>query len=246
MEIPVIGVSIAYDAAKVSQVLQMDPKYTTAIGGVGENRFTLDAIVDDDSGDTDNPSRADIIAHLKEVLKDPMIVKASEIKVIVLSFQNTGNNTLYLILADKPQTTNEESIFNECISELIAKAVEEYNEAQMKKWYSFIINAANDGALCNKDFVVKILCSFLQGDLKYNLGTNNGAAREHPALRDGPVNVFDDKSDDSVASCIWSQLRPIINEVEKNHFISSQTAGNQGGVTIIDDDNDDDKTEEDK
>ena len=37
-----------------------------------------------------------------------------------------------------------------------------------------------------------------------------------------------------------------IHQVEKNHFISSQTAGNQGGVTIIDDDNDDDKTEEDK
>ena len=153
--------SLAIDATKVAQVLQFDPRYNAVIGGTGENSFITEVV-----GDASDSA----LSRLKKVLKDESITKASEIKVAVVSFQNTGSQSPYLILAGRAQTTNEVSTWNEEIAELCQEASDEfYDECKVLVHF---IGAANDRVSCDKDFVVKILSSFLRGDKSFTAATD--------------------------------------------------------------------------
>ena len=64
-------------------------KYNAVLGGTVPHHFVLE-----ESGEGE-----DTLEKLKSILQNQEIVKVGEIKVAVLSFQNIGNKSPYLILA---------------------------------------------------------------------------------------------------------------------------------------------------
>ena len=158
-EHPSIGFSLAIDAVKVAKLLQIDLKYNAVLGGVIPNHFITGALGESDDVDT----------TLKSRLNDENIIRADEIKVAVVCFQNTGIKSPYLILSGKPQTTNAISTFNEEISELCySVAMDKCKNGRSIQFLS----CSNDGVSCDSDFVVKTLSSFLRGDLSYVASTD--------------------------------------------------------------------------
>ena len=162
-----VAFSAAIDAVKVAKLRQIDFRYNAILGGAFKpidntlfggwgNHFISGAM---DSGQT-----------LKDKLQDESIIMADELKVIVVTFQSTNNQSPYLILAGRPQTTNENSLFNEICCEVLQEVAVEMSKERDS--HVVFTGNSNDGVSCDKDFVVKTLSGFLRGEHPYSASSD--------------------------------------------------------------------------
>ena len=152
--------SSSIDAVKVAQALQIDLRYNAVLGGAYPKHFINDIIHDGNTNNEDYCNKDNILLKMKQVLLDETIKKAEEIKVAVVSFQNVRNNSPFLIIASRPQTTNENSPFNEDTANILEECAKQGSTHNRKVQY---LGNANDGVSCDKEFVVNKLKAFLSG-----------------------------------------------------------------------------------
>lgn len=152
-----VAFSVAIDATKVAKLLQICLKHNAVLGGAYPHHF-INTIVSDD----ENDDQGSIVEKLKQILQDTSIVKADEVKVAVLTFQNSGNQSPYLILAGKAQTTNEASEFNNDIYRACAEAAKELTDKRSGYLVNFI-SASNDAVMSDWSTVVGTLVNTLRG-----------------------------------------------------------------------------------
>ena len=157
-----VAFSVAIDASKVAKCMQIDFRYNAILGGATDangSEFLVNAVSDDDSD----------ISTLKATLCDASIIKADEVKVATVVFQNTGEKSPLLILACRPQTTNEKSDFNDRVCKFLQQlAVKNSNSSRSVTF----LNSANDGVSTDKDHVINNITDFLRGEKSY-LGTTD-------------------------------------------------------------------------
>ena len=130
--------SVAIDGSKVAKALQIDFRYNAVLGGVVDRHFIGQVINDSNRSE-------ESLKKLKTILHDDTIKKADEVKVAVVVFQNTGYKSPYLILASRPQPTNDVSSFSDGICSTLSAFAKEQSTSERVVHF---LNSANDAVSC--------------------------------------------------------------------------------------------------
>jgi len=92
------------------------------------------------------------------MINDKHGVLATEVKVVVLSFQEPPQGMCpYVVLAGSPQTIDENNDFAEMCIDPCKEAVKQVGKLT-------IVNTSNDGVACEVEGNKKLTCAYLQGE----------------------------------------------------------------------------------
>ena len=150
-----VSVSLAVDATKLAQALQVDSSSQTIVGGC----FPLHRI------DISSLSSDEVKSILNQSSSTYPLNLASEIKVGVLSFQKQPKNAPpFIVIAARPQGNNEQSDF---LSEL-KSCVEEACQITNDNFLNFSV----DGVSIESNHVRQSICDFFSDKCSY-IGTTD-------------------------------------------------------------------------
>jgi hypothetical protein len=142
------AVSLGYDGTKLPKVLQVSSTHKAIIGGAFPNHFISIA------GKSEDWIKA-------KLLPDSDIERADEIKVAVLSVQNTKKGKpCFAVLVGQPQTINVASSFNESVAMVVDRVAKETGMFQLA-------SVSADGVGCDNKGMMYTLLSFLRGKKRY-------------------------------------------------------------------------------
>jgi len=147
-----VAVSVSIDASKIAPLIQIDVRSGKIVGGAAPNHCI-------ELPEAQNEINAILDSFHEDKAKMKM---AHEIKVATMVLQSEKKGmTPYKQLMARPQTTNENSDFNEKVCEALVMAE---SELRRDGYHFSFVNSANDGVSSDSKFVLDNLLLFLQGE----------------------------------------------------------------------------------
>lgn len=155
-----LSFSVAIDATKAVEAIELSLAFKAICGGAYPNHYieTEDLTAEGVKLIVDQDRKASI-----------QVTKANEIKVALVSFQETGPGTRISpveIIVARPQTTNEVSSFT-------SDVVTAVNNVVARTPGTSFLNFCVDGVSAETSDVMTALCQFLDGKVNYTASVDN-------------------------------------------------------------------------
>ena len=153
-----VGVSLSIDGTQCISAILKDQRHMALVEGAHPNHLILISVDGTRSDENEELVAKFIEDKIKNYKNFPDYVLADEVKLATLAFQwVSSNQPVYLQIAIRPQTKNDNGDFNNKLCKLINNACVKLNHMGYK--ISFL-NQANDGVSSDKKFVRKTLIMF--------------------------------------------------------------------------------------